>query len=315
MNYLFYGKDRARIQKEIQKIVKAAGNDCDLIYYDLKQNKMSEVLQEVTTFPFFSSSKVVVVRNCDFLAQGNLDFDTEAFEQFLNHPILENMMILTGEFEKCDGRKKIVKLVQKTCRTKVFPLLDERQLRTYIIEMCREFNIKLSNDNLNLLVSLLPTDTALIDQQLEKLACYPNEINEEVLRALILRNLEDNVFALSESILKGKFKKAYSLYKDMITLSYEPVYLLAVIASQLRFAYQVKVCMMQMMGEESIASYLKAHPYRVKLTMQMLNYVSIERIMHLLDSCFICDSDIKSGKRDKYMAFELFLIQCREETL
>ena len=35
-------------------------------------------------------------------------------------------------------------------------------------------------------------------------------------------------------------------------------------------------------------------------------------IMKVLDLCLECDSDIKTGKREKYLAFELFLIKCKE---
>lgn len=313
MNYLFYGKDNGRIQKEITKVIAQYGDDCDSVIYDLNTVKMGEVMGDLMTPPFFHAHKVIIVKHCDFLVSGSLDFDISQLESFLKEPILENTLILTHESEKCDSRKKIVKLIHQTCRVKSFQNLEERDKRSYVAEKCRELGISITQEALSRLTERLNRDTAMIDLQLEKLACYPLEINAEAIDALISREIEDNVFELSEAILKGKFKKAFHTYKDMISLSNDPVYLLAVIASQMRFYYQVKVCLMQGMSEERIASYLKAHPYRVKLTVQIVSNIEIDKIMKILDAVLTCDLDIKSGKREKYLAFEMFMIQCQEE--
>ncbi|WP_294561976.1 DNA polymerase III subunit delta [uncultured Traorella sp.] len=315
MNYLFYGKDSGRIQKEIAKVIAQYGDDCDHIVYDLNTSKMGDVMSELTTSPFFHAHKVVIVKHCNFLANGSSDFDVSQLEAFLKDPLLENTLIMTHEFEKCDSRKKIVRLINQTCRVKSFQNLEERDKKGYIAERCRELDINIAHEALSRLAERLSCDTAMIDLQLEKLACYPLEITAEVVDALISRELEDNVFQLSEALLKGKFKKAYQVYKDMVSLSNDPIYLLAVVVSQLRFYYQVKVCMMQGMGEERTASYLKAHPYRVKLTMQIVAGIEADTIMKLLDAALTCDLDIKNGRRDKYFAFEMFMIQCQEEII
>lgn len=313
MNYLFYGKDSGRIQKEINKIVSEFQNDCDVVQYDLNTSSMNDVLFEIGTIPFFHSHKIVIVKHCDFLSSKAIDFDTNQFEDFLKNPILENVLILTGDFEKCDSRKKIVKLINQTCRVKSFQNLDDKDKRSYISEKSKNLGLNLSVQSLNTLISRLPSDTSIIDHQLNKLSNYPDEIDLNVIDALILKPIEENVFLLSESILNKRMNKIFSNYKDMISLSYDPIYLIAVISSQFRFYYQVKMCMKQMMSEDKIASYLKAHPYRVKLTCQIVQNISINRIMKILDACLQCDVDIKTGKRDKYLAFELFLIQCKED--
>ena len=315
MNYLFYGKDVGRIQKEIQKVIDDFKGDCDVIQYDLNTNTMNEVFIEIGTLPFFYAHKVIVVKNCDFIGNGSIDFDIKQFEKILEQPLLENILILTSEVEKCDTRKKIVKLINQTCRVKSFQNFDDKDKKSYVIEQCKKYGLNLTSNCMSILLSRLPSDTNIIDLQIDKLSCYPDVINEDVIDALILKPIEENVFQLSESILNGKFNKAYSIYKDMCSLSYDPIYLIAVISSQFRFYGQVKVCLNQIMSEDKIASYLKAHPYRVKLTAQIVRFVSIDKIMKVLDYCLICDTEIKTGKREKYLAFELFLIKCKENLL
>ena len=310
MNYLFYGKDNGRVQKAIERVIKQYENS-DVITVDMNTSSMSEVMLELTTLPFFSEHKVIILKNCAFLSSKNEE-DLSSLEEFLNHPIMENTLIMSAEIEKCDARKKIVKLIQKTCKVQAFSSLNDQDKRSYVMEKCASMKLQMGTNTVSILVSLLPNDTAIIDQQLEKLACYPEKITQEVLDKLVHREPEDNIFLLSESLLKGNFKKAFSIYQDMKALSYDPIYFTSVLGSQFRFTYQVKCLRLRGYSEERIAQMLHAHPYRVKMSAQLVAHIDLDRITYMIEKIAACDQNIKSGKVEKYVAFELFLIQCQE---
>lgn len=314
MNYLLYGLENGKIQKEIQKIIQDIPGTCDVIPYNLANTSLNEVLQEVMTPPFFEEHKVVIAQACQFLS-GNAtgEVDTQSLMHYLNHPVLENTLILVGNFEKYDSRKKIVKTIQQTCRVLEFKPLKEKDKRVYVIQRCKEMGISLNERLLSCVVERLPMDTSVIDHQLEKLALYPNPLDETIIASLLIRPLEDDVFLFIESLLKGRAKKVFRLYRDMISLSYDPIYLIAVCSSQFRFYYQVKYLMMQGRSEEGIAKELKAHPYRVQLSKNMVSNVSIQTLTSILASLADCDQKIKSGQCEKNLAFELFLIHTLEE--
>lgn len=314
MNYLFYGNDFGRIQKEIKKITEEFQEDYDFITLDMRQIKMSDAVMELMSIPFFSSHKIIHFKNCEFLTS-NTDEDTSLLEAFLRQPIKENTLIMSVQHDKCDGRKKIVKLIQKTCKVKALTDFKDVELRSYILNQLNEYDLQLSLNCQNLLIQRLPNDCALIDLQLEKLSCYPDPIDEEVICALIQKSLDENIFELSESILKGKFDRAFSVYKDMRFLNYDPIYFLAVLASQFRFYYQIKVGKMQSKSEQTMAAELKAHPYRVKLTCELVKNISADELLKLIDACARCDIKIKTGKMEKFLAFEMFLIECQGERL
>ena len=79
-------------------------------------------------------------------------------------------------------------------------------------------------------------------------------------------------------------------------------------ATSIRFYYQVKVLSLRGLGEEAIARELKAHPYRVKLTLRNVFGLSADTLLQLLDELASCDQAIKNGILPKNLAFELFLI-------
>ena len=61
----------------------------------------------------------------------------------------------------------------------------------------------------------------------------------------------------------------------------------------------------------SIASILHAHPYRVRKNMESANRISLSECQKMLATLAQLDQNMKSGKLDKKMAFELFLLELR----
>lgn len=310
MNYFLYGADQGRLRQKVNEIYLELNQDqdCDFISYNLQKDPFQEVMQEAFTPSFFASKKLIVAYHANFLSGSEKEGDMKQLEQFLTRPILENTLILVGDFDKPDGRKKIVKLVQSTCKTYSLGIFNEQEKRNYIYSKIRELHLELSETLKNNLVERLPMDQAMIDLQLEKCALYPEPLDLDTVSLLLPHEPQEDIFAMIEAILKGKSKKAFQIYQDMIALNYDPIYLIAVMASSIRFYYQVKVLANQGYSEERIAKELKAHPYRVKLTLQNVSYLSLDTLMDLLAELAQCDQKIKKGLLPKNLVFELFLI-------
>ncbi|MEG0362156.1 MAG: DNA polymerase III subunit delta, partial [Longicatena sp.] len=60
-------------------------------------------------------------------------------------------------------------------------------------------------------------------------------------------------------------------------------------------------------------SILKAHPYRVKMSLQSVDYLSINELFSILNQIAQLDQDMKNGKIDKKLGFEMFLIRMQGE--
>ncbi|RHN02768.1 DNA polymerase III subunit delta [Dielma fastidiosa] len=315
MNYLIYSEDRGRIQKEIQKIVKDnMSNDVkpDTITYNMATTSLEEILADAQTIPFFTEHKIIVAQNCSFLSAANEGSqNTESLEAYLDHPMLTTTLILSGNFEKVDKRKKIVKTIQKTCRVISCSTLDEQGKRAQVIQTLKASQLKLSDEELNHLVSLLPCDSAIIENELAKLIAYPETLNMRVIDLLITRQIEDDVFALADAIMKGREKQVFKIWNDLNALNKEPIFMISVLASQFRFYYQVKTLLVSGLNENDITQELKAHPYRVKLSVKAVGAVSCDQLLKVLAMLADTDQKIKSGLLDKQLGFELFLIHCK----
>ncbi len=185
MNYLIYGEDRGKIQKEINKIAAENAHEGikpDMITYNIATSSLYEVLADAQTIPFFTETKIIVAQNCTFLSAAlDKQQNTEALERYLEHPMLSTILILTGNFDKLDKRKKITKTVNKTCRVLTCSLLDEQGKRAQVIQTLNQAHLKLNEELLPHLLSLLPCDSAIIDNELMKLVLYPGKIDRRLI--------------------------------------------------------------------------------------------------------------------------------------
>ncbi|BBP90859.1 hypothetical protein BsIDN1_44770 [Bacillus safensis] len=72
---------------------------------------------------------------------------------------------------------------------------------------------------------------------------------------------------------------------------------------------QTKYFAQQGYGQKQIASNLKVHPFRVKLAMDQARLFSEEELKQIVKELSTIDYEMKTGKKDKQLLLELFLLR------
>ena len=103
--------------------------------------------------------------------------------------------------------------------------------------------------------------------------------------------------------------KAFRIYNDLKSLGNEPVSLVSIIATQVRFLYQILVLSNKGYNEANIANELSAHPYRVKMGMEKVRNYSEYELEDMLDELSKLDIQIKTGDIDRFVGLELFILK------
>ncbi|MEG0264556.1 MAG: DNA polymerase III subunit delta [Erysipelotrichaceae bacterium] len=317
MNYVLYGEERCLLQEAMNKIVMdEVGNSDEMntVSYNAQNCSIQEILDDAQTIPFFADKKVVIVLNANFLSGNNdTEIDTLPLEKYLENSLASTVLILVGYFPKLDSRKKIVKLVQKRCRILAFQRLDEFGKHRFIKEEINKRNIKINKDALDDLCNRVPSDINTIRNELDKLSIYGKAIKVEDVVALVTRPLEEDVFQMVNAVVRKDLETSFRIWNDLCVLNKDAIFLTALLAGQFRFLYQVKCLQVQGKRESDIVSILKAHPYRVKMSLQSVDYLSINELFSILNQIAQLDQDMKNGKIDKKLGFEMFLIRMQGE--
>ncbi|MDO5795272.1 MAG: DNA polymerase III subunit delta, partial [Turicibacter sp.] len=287
------------------------------VSYDMKEATIQEALFDLQTVAFLSNKKAVIVRNPSFLTgkEGKDDpaHDLNALMNFLEHPVTENLLIIYAPYEKLDERKKVVKTLKKQSEVFTFETYSEQSLKQWAEKKLKAEGIECHPKAIELLIKLTHAKIDVLYHEIEKIYLYfidqPSKIlSVEVVELLVARQLEDNVFLLTDALVQRKIKEAYLIYEDLMIQNEEPFKLLILIANQFRLMSQVIGLSKQGYREADIAKTLNVHPYRVKLIHGQSHRFEQETIAKYLYQLAEIDYKIKSGMLQKELALEMFIL-------
>ena len=125
---------------------------------------------------------------------------------------------------------------------------------------------------------------------------------------LVISNIEEDIFALTDSVITNNIDKSITLYNKFMDKNYEPIYIIGLLGNQFSLLYQVKKLYNMGKSNNDIANILGVHPYRVKLAIQNSYYYTEEDLIKYIYKLGNLDKDIKTGNIDKTLGLELFLI-------
>ena len=290
MIYLIYSLDKEVIEKYLSKLIlKESIIDNSVIRYTLNEDNVNDILEECNTMSLFSLKKLVILESTNALSSKGKEI-TE-ITKYLDNYNKNVILVFTSLSDKVDTRKKIYKKINEIGKIECLNK-DNNYLKKLIKEKINDYKM---ND--------IVIDYFLMIYKLDE-----KEILKEDIDSMCISNMEEEIFALSDAIIKNDNKKALELYNLFITRNYEVTQMIGLIASQFRFLLQIKLLYNKGKSNDEIAKLLEVHPYRVKLAINNCYYYSVESLSSYLNKLFELDKNIKLGLIDKNIFFQLFIL-------
>ena len=304
MVYLLYGTNDFAIQKEIEKITKGF-DKMNISKHDLTEDDIKDVISDAETFSMFADNKVVIAENATiFTSSGNGDL--EILENYLAHINPNTILIFTINEEKIDERKKITKKIKKDY--KLISFNQNETPNSLVRNLLNGYNI--TSSNINLLIDRVGTNPLILENEVNKIKLYKDDktVTKEDILNLTTKRPEIDIFKLIDDIVMKNKDEALEIYNEMLKVNEEPLKIVILLASQFRLMYQAKELAKKGYSEKNISEVLKVHPYRVKLALQKGKKYKAETLLNYLSVLADIDIAIKTGKTDKNLALELFLL-------
>lgn len=312
-NLLIYGDDEFLIKHNINKIINSKDKDnTSVIYYDMSEVTIEEVLEELNTFDLFDNNKIVICEKSIFLSsEGKKDnYNTDILVEYLEKAKNDNILIITNS--NIDERKKVVKDIKKNCSVIKCDKLKDYEVGDYILKKFNKLGYKIDRNNVKLIFDRVGNDLTIINNEIKKLIMYKLDskvITEEDIIELVPKKIDDNVFDLIDAVVENNKNKVFELYEGLTNYyAEEQTKIIVMIAGQFRLMLQCKILNNEGMSESDIAKFLKVHPYRVKLALQKSRNIKKETLERYLLDLANLDINIKSGKINKNMGLELFFL-------
>ncbi|MBE6114715.1 MAG: DNA polymerase III subunit delta [Erysipelotrichaceae bacterium] len=305
MNYVLYGKEQYLISKRIQEIVsECVSSQESVMTLDMQHTSLQFILEEAMMLPLFEDHKVLILPHASF--EEDDPGITELMEFCQEGDSFTTLIFVCDEV---NTRKKVYKELMKLMKFEELKPLGDVDRKQYVNMFLKKNKVDITESAKTYLLASLPKDMQQMISELDKLALYKDKIDDEAIRLLITRPLEDKVFELVNAITSHNMKKALAIWQDFLMLNKDVLQLMGAFASQFRFCYQVNVLRKEGLSNAEITERLDCNPDRVTITLRKSSNVSTDKYLYYLKELAQLDSDIKNGRIEPKLGFELFLLK------
>ncbi len=307
LNYLLESSDHLLLEKKIDSIIEKEKFQGEYrATYDLEEVALDNALEDLDTYSFLSSKKVIIIKN--ILSSLTLENEKKHLIKYLENPSSDNLLIMTSD--KMDAKTFSKKL--KSLKT-----LEYQKLETNPVSFAKNIldGYKISNMDLSYLVELCNNDITKLNSECEKLMMYKidtKEIGREDITNLVVKKLGDSneiLFSLAKAIMSKDKKQALKLYNDLKVYQIDANSIIGLMASQMKLVSQIKVLKEKNLNVSQIQQNLNLKSsYQVKKLSEYIYSYSYNDIKTFFNRLFNLDYSIKTGKVDSSNAIELLII-------
>lgn len=309
--YVIIGNDTYLVEQEKENIIKNKNIDpFNISSYNFLDSEPLEILSEMTTVSLLGEERMVIISNPEFLKSTYKNINI--VEKFINYFENENpdtiLLILCDS--ELDYRVKINTILKAKAQIKRIAAIEGDNLADWITGKLKEEGYKIDPTAVVELIERTNSDIMHINNELEKLKLYQTDknITYNTVRLLVSRNLEDNIFNLLNAFVANDKKTLFAIYEDFMALNEDEMRIISAITNKIEEILYTKVLVNQRASKDEIAAYFKVKPGRAYYMMEASRKISEASLKSLIERITDLDYKIKSGKIDKKLGLQLFIL-------
>lgn len=302
MIYIVYSPENEILELEVAKLI----NNVDVLTFDYEEVDHQVLINEVMAIDLFVEQKTFIINNPKFLTTKSASLKPDVLNSmFVSFNTTLHDIIFCIQ-------KPILKEVSHLHESLFTYMPFEIELQDWSKNQITTFiaheGIKINQTDLEKLCANLNEDYFLITNELQRLSLVNAEhkITTDIINEYSFSVLEADVFMFIDCVMHNRKKQARILYDQLINEGSNPVSLLEMFATQVRFYYQVQLLSKSYKPKE-IATLLKANPYRVTKTFESLKKISHILLINKYKKTAELEYLSKAGKINPDIVFDLLI--------
>ena len=288
---------RRRLGELVSKFVAEYG-ELALERIDAEEADLSTVRDAVSSLPFLSNRKMVVVRNLSALKPS-----PEQIEQIISS--ITNSTDVVFYEPITDKRTTFYKILKSKTKLEYYQDLDSRELAKWLASEAKNLDAKLSLADANFLVDRVGTNQAILANELEKLLTYKSDVHREDIELLTEPTPQSKVFDLLDAAFSGDKKRALKLYEEQRIQKVQPQAILAMMAWQLRLIALAKHAGQRRADE--VASDIGANVFPVSKAFGLAEKIEDKKLKILTSEALDIDVRGKTTSLDMDEALKTYI--------
>ncbi|MGQ9616079.1 MAG: DNA polymerase III subunit delta [Spirochaetota bacterium] len=215
--YLFLGEERGGKELFIENLRaklsgdSAGGSSVDITIYHGDEALPERILEDLKTYPIFSSRKIIIVHDFDRMVGNSL------LIEYLRTPGGISVLILLSD--KRSVSKQVMELVQQQGRVCIFWPMFLPQGERWVADKMRRLGIKADRNTIRYIVEISGTDTENLHNQILNIKDYlgdESELTYEKAQSIVAATGTHTVFDLAQSLFQKPAKEMISLFREIV---------------------------------------------------------------------------------------------------
>lgn len=305
-NFIIVSDDFEATNNKIEEIKNGYNILSETITYDLSDESIYSLVDELTTISLFEDIKFVVVKEAEELLGKNEKAFVE-LQKAMNDVYSNNILILL--FKKVDYSNEDF---GKLRRFSAFFEIKQQNVKLdeYAIMYLNERGFKYENDVINMLVNNA-TNLSSLKTMLAQLECYrydEKHISTNDVLSVISQPLDDNIYTLIDAVLSNDKKHVMKCYKDLKLRSVQATSIISMLVNKFQEMYNVSILIKGGLNQGALAELFGISPGRAYYMIKNAKSYHLNTIKENLDLLNDLELNIKSGKIDQNLGLELYFL-------
>jgi DNA polymerase-3 subunit delta len=267
----------------VSQFIKKHGSDMNIETLDADTVSEKEFSAKLHTSPLFGEKRLVFLESSEV---------RESFLERMND--IPETTVCVWILKNPDKRKKGYKEIIKKAKTEFFPLLDEKERKSFV-QKYLEKNGKTFDPRVCQKLSEISLFLFPIIQEIEKLLLYTQDISHiemSHLEDIVLLQEQSHIFQLLDAMYKKEYKTFQKLLRVLVKNGESLYQVIALLSSSLRNMF----LSFEYASSEEMSKEEGIHPFSAKKAFQARRFFTQKEIERALEKFLVLDTDIKTGK-------------------
>lgn len=307
-NFIIVSDDSMALENKIEEIKKGYEITSETISYNLNDEGVYALVDELSTVSLFEETKFIVAKGGEYLL-GKDDAAMKELFKVMNNQNSSNVLIIAfiGTVNYSDATFQKLKRFSSFFEIKTDNILFDE----FIMNCFQKENYQIDQDAVQLLVSYT--------ENLSHLRCYIDQLlafkyedkkitSEDILK-IVTKPLDDNVYALIEAVLANDKKLMLKGYQDMKLRSMQASNLVSLLINKFQEMYNVCLLLKSGFNQASLSELFNISSGRAFYMVKNAKSYTLDRITAHLQELNKLDFQIKTGKINADLGLELYFLR------
>lgn len=304
MTYLITGNDKYRVQERLRSILASHRGDAGDININVIESDydFAKIKSEAESLPFLSDKRLLVVKNLLHSKDKEL---LENISKWLPQ-VPETTDIVFVEDETPDQRTALYKALAKNGKIEDLSELKVAEAVAWIKNAVAAKGANIDPEAASLLQLYCGSDLARLTTEIDKLAAFDPHITKANVENLVDAGFFNTIFELTDAISEKKAKKALDILVKSLDAGENEIYLVSMLARQIRNLLIVKDLSEHRLSEGEIVGKTKLHPFVVKKSLSQSRNFTKNQLIALHSHLVELDFAMKSTSTDPRILLQKF---------